>query len=95
MNTSLKKVMKINTWLLFLRLKTKILLQRYEKFWNEIKNQIETIYDVKPIIYEKYFMKIKFNLYTFILYIKVKYHILLHIIIKIPSCIIVTRLKRQ
>ena len=40
-------------------------------------------------------MKIKFNLYTFILYIKVKYHILLHIIIKIPSCIIVTRLKRQ
>ena len=59
MDTLLKKVMKINTWCLLLQTRTKKVLEKYTKLWNEI-NQIETINGGKPIKYKKDFMKIGF-----------------------------------
>ena len=41
--------------------KTKKVLKRYTKFYNEIKSQIETINGGEPIEYEKDFMKIRFE----------------------------------
>ena len=52
-----------NKWLIFLSTdKNKEVLEKYRELWDEIKDQIEAISDVKPIKYEKYFMKIKFKL---------------------------------
>ena len=59
MDTLLKKVMEINTWCLLLQTRTKKVLEKYTKLWNEI-NQIETINGGKPIKYKKDFMKIGF-----------------------------------
>ena len=41
--------------------KNKEVLENYTELWDEIKDQVETISDVKPIKYEKDFMKIKFE----------------------------------
>ena len=41
--------------------KNKEILEKCTKLWNEIKNQIETIYGDKPIEYKKDFMKIRFE----------------------------------
>ena len=60
----------------------KKVLKKYTKLWTEIKNQIETIYDVKSIIYEKDFTKIRFESDD---------DLPLGIILNIPSLIIVTR----
>ena len=41
--------------------KNKEVLENCTELWDEIKDQIEAISDVKPIKYEKDFMKIKFE----------------------------------
>ena len=41
--------------------KNKEVLENWTEFWYEIKDQIEAVSDVKPIKYEKDFMKIKFE----------------------------------
>ena len=41
--------------------KNKEALKNYTELWDEVKDQIETISGVKPIKYEKDFMKIKFE----------------------------------
>ena len=41
--------------------KNKEVLENYTELWDEIKDQIEAISAVKPIKYEKDFMKIKFE----------------------------------
>ena len=41
--------------------KNKEALKNYTELWDEVKEQIETISGVKPIKYEKDFMKIKFE----------------------------------
>ena len=41
--------------------KKKEVLEKYTELWDEIKDQIEAISDVKAIRYEKDFMKIKFE----------------------------------
>ena len=41
--------------------KIKEVLKNYTEFWDEIKYQIKTINDGKPIEYKKYFRKIKFS----------------------------------
>ena len=41
--------------------KNKKLLEKYTKVWNEIKNQIKTIKDTKPIKYKNNFIKTKFE----------------------------------
>ena len=41
--------------------KNKEVLENYTELWDESKDQIEAISDVKPIKYEKDFMKIKFE----------------------------------
>ena len=41
--------------------KNKEALENYEELWDEIKDQIETISDNKPIKYDRDFMKIKFE----------------------------------
>ena len=41
--------------------KNKEVLKKYKELWNGIKYQIKTINGVKPIEYEKDFMKIKFS----------------------------------
>ena len=43
--------------------KNKEVLENYTELWDEIKDQIETISDVKPIKYEKDFIKLKFELH--------------------------------
>ena len=35
------------------------ILETYTELWNEIKNQIETINDDKPVRYKRVFMKIR------------------------------------
>ena len=41
--------------------KNKKPLKKYIELWDEIKNQIESIYVVEPIKYKKDFMKIRFE----------------------------------
>ena len=41
--------------------KNKEVLENYAELWGEIKDQIEAISDIKPIKYDKDFMKIKFE----------------------------------
>ena len=51
-----------NKYLIFVSTgKNKEVLENYAELWDEIKDQIEAISDVKPIKYEKDFMKIKFE----------------------------------
>ena len=51
-----------NKYLLFASTnKNKEVLEKYIELWDEIKNQIETISDSKPIKYGRDFMKIKFK----------------------------------
>ena len=57
---TLKTKLEINTKLLLLQIKTKI-LNKYAELWDEIKYQIETINGSKPGRYRKDFMRIKFN----------------------------------
>ena len=57
---TLKTKLEINTKLLLLQIKTKI-LNKYAELWDEIKYQIETINGSKPGRYWKDFMRIKFN----------------------------------
>ena len=51
-----------NKYLIFVSTgKNKEVLENYTELWDEIKDQVEAISDVKPIKYEKDFMKIKFE----------------------------------
>ena len=58
---TLKKKMEINTKSLLLHIKYKEILTNYAKLWDRIKSLIKTISD-KLGEYEKYLIKIKFNL---------------------------------
>ena len=60
--------------------KSKKVLRKYTKLWDEIKNQIETIKGGKPIKYKKYFMGVEF---------KSNDNLTLDKILSIPSIIIV------
>ena len=59
--------------------KNKEVLGNYAELWDEIKDQIEATNDVKPIKYEKNFMKIKFESND---------DLLLGKILSIPVCIV-------
>ena len=61
--------------------KNKKVLKKYTELWDEIKNQIETIYGGEPIKYKKHFMKIGFDS---------DYNLPLGKILSIPNIIIVT-----
>ena len=51
-----------NKYLIFVSTgKNKEVLENYTELWDEIKDQVEAISDVKPTKYEKDFMKIKFE----------------------------------
>ena len=56
----LSALMKINTFF-GLADKNREALENYKDLWSEIKDEIETIRGIKPIRYEKDFMKIKFE----------------------------------
>ena len=58
---TLKKIMKNRYWIFVSTDKNKEVLENYTELWDEIKDQIEAISDIKPIKYEKDFMKIKFE----------------------------------
>ena len=53
----MKKVTEINAS----KDKNEKVLEKYTKLWNETKNQIKTINGGKPIEYNKYFMKVRFE----------------------------------
>ena len=57
-------------------------LEIYTELWDEIKDQIELISDVRPTKYEKDFMKIKFESDD---------ELLLGKILHIPVCVIIVR----
>ena len=62
--------------------KNKEALGNYTELWNEIKDQIEIISDVRPTEYKKGFMKIKF---------KSNDDLPLGKILNIPVCVIVAK----
>ena len=58
---TLKEIVVINTYILLLLIKTKKIIGKYTKLWNEIKYHIETIKADKSGEYEKDYLKIKFS----------------------------------